>query len=223
MPERGVQGDARAQQGRGLVEGDAVGDAYGEGLVDDDLLRVAAVGGLAVLADGVVRADVALEAVLLQPRLAVLALTAGVDHAADTHLVADGELGDAGTDGLDDTGDLVPRNHREDGFAPALTGLVDVRVTDTGVLDVDQNVELTDFAALDGGALQRSLGGGRRIGGNSGGHAGILLIVVPHPACLRAYFADTSLPEIPGATQATALRTSAGPTTGGVRLMGVRP
>ena len=57
----------------------------------------------------VVGADVALEAVLLLAGLAVLALAAGVDHAADADAVADLVLGDLGADLLDDAGDLVAR------------------------------------------------------------------------------------------------------------------
>ncbi|MGX1118415.1 hypothetical protein RKD37_003778 [Streptomyces ambofaciens] len=169
--ERGVRGDAGAQQRGGLVQGDALGDAEDEVLVDDDLLGVAAVGGLAVLADAVVRHHVAARAVLLPAGLAVPALAAGVDHAADAHPVADGELGDAGADLGDDARDLVAGDHREDGLAPALTDLVDVGVADAGELDVDQDVMFTHLAPLDGGALQRRLGGGCCVRGDSG-HAG---------------------------------------------------
>ena len=84
----------------------------------------------------------------------------------------------------DDAGDLVAGHHREDRLAPALADLVDVGVADAGELDVDQHVVLADRAALDGGALQRSLGGGRGVRGNSG-HAGVLLAGSSCPACLR--------------------------------------
>jgi hypothetical protein len=44
---------------------------------------------------------------------AVLALAAGVDHAADPDPVADLVLRDLGADLGDDAGDLVARDHRE--------------------------------------------------------------------------------------------------------------
>lgn len=157
-----------AEQRRGHVQRQAVGDAHGVVLVHDDVRGVAAVGGGAVPVDGVVRGGVALGAVLLQAGLAVVALPAGVDHAADTHAVAHGELGDSGAGLGDDSGDLVAGDHREDALSPAVAGLVDVRVADTGELDVDQDVELTDRASLDGGALQRSLRGRGGVRSDSG-------------------------------------------------------
>src|SRR5439155_5231411 len=109
----------------------------------------------------------ALGAVLLETCLAVVALPAGADHAADADLVACLESGHAGADLGHHTRDLVAGHHREDRLAPALTGLVDVRVADTGVLDVDQDVVFADRPALDGGSLQRRLGGGCRVRGDS--------------------------------------------------------
>src|SRR5690606_30037913 len=61
--------------------------------------------------------------------------------------------------------------------------LVDVGVADARVLDVDQAVELADRAALDGGALQRGLGRGRGVSGDSG-HRWVLLGIGPRPVSL---------------------------------------
>src|SRR5690606_16454443 len=93
LAQRRVRRDARAEQRRGDVEADAVGDAAHEGVLDDDLLAVAAVGGFTVEADAVVGLHVALDAELLGACLAVLALAARVDRAADADAVADLVLG----------------------------------------------------------------------------------------------------------------------------------
>src|SRR5690606_26139985 len=111
LPQRRVGGDARAQQRRGDVEADALRDAAHEGVLHHDLLAVAAVGVLAVVADAVVGRDVALDAELLGARPAVLALTAGVDHAADPDPVADLELRHVRADRGDGPRDLVPGDH----------------------------------------------------------------------------------------------------------------
>ena len=96
-------GDARAQQRRGGVQRDRVGDAQHVVLVDDDRAAVAALGRLTVAADAVVGADhAAVVAVLLLTGLAVLAFAAGVDEAADADAVADLVLGDLGADLGDD-------------------------------------------------------------------------------------------------------------------------
>ena len=128
--ERRVQRDAGAEQRRGHVEADAVGDGEHEVLVDDDVGGVATLGRSAVLADGVVGVDGALQAVLLFTCQAVVALATGVDHAADADTVSDGVLGDTGSYLLDNAGDLVARHEREDDVAPLPACGVDVGVAD---------------------------------------------------------------------------------------------
>src|SRR5690606_30578712 len=181
--QRRVGGDARAQQRRGHVQRQLVRDPDDVVLIDHDGLRVAAVGGLPVLVQGVVGAGHALRAVLLLAAQAVLALAAEVDEAADADPVADRVPGDAGADLGDYAGDLVSGDHGEDRLARALLDLVDVGVADARVLDVDQDVELADRAALDGGALQRGLGRGRGVSGDSG-HRWVLLGIGPRPVSL---------------------------------------
>jgi hypothetical protein len=162
------------------------------------------------------------DAVLLQARLAVVALAAGVDHAADAHAVADRELGDAGADLGDDAGDLVAGDHREDGLAPALLGLVDVGVADTGELDVDQNVVLADgrrsmvvrsSGALAAGAAYAATVVMPKVLLRRGSAPGLPSGRARRPACSSSW-------EV---TQTTPLRTFAGPTTDGVRFVCVRP
>jgi hypothetical protein len=169
MPRR----DAGAQQRRGHVEPEGVGDAQHEGLVDDDLLAVAAVRRQAVLAHGVVRTDVAVEAVLLEAALAVLAVAAGVDHAADADAVADGVPADLGADLRDHAGDLVTGDERVHRLAPLVAAGVDVGVADAGVRDVDEDVGRSDVPPLDGRQLEGGLGGGGGVRGH-GQHAVIL-------------------------------------------------
>ena len=65
-----------------------------ERLAHDDVVGVAAVGGLAVVLAAVVGRDEALLAELLLAGLALRALAAGVDHAADADPVADLHVGD---------------------------------------------------------------------------------------------------------------------------------
>ena len=131
-----------------------------EVLGHDDVGGVAALGDGAVTVDGAVGAGVAGEAVLLLAGLAVDALAAGVDHAADADPVADGVLGHVGADLGDDAGDLVAGNQRVGLRAPVAADSVDVGVADAGVLDLDQDVVRADVAALDGGGDER-LGRGR--------------------------------------------------------------
>jgi len=96
--QRAVARDAGAKQGRGRGHVHLRGDDDGEGLVDDDVRRVAAVrdsAGIALLRRrGAVGADhAATAAVLLVSRLALLAAAARVHHAADAGGVANLELG----------------------------------------------------------------------------------------------------------------------------------
>ena len=96
------------------------------------------------------------------PLQAVVALAAGVDHAADADAVADGVPGDLGADLGDDAGDLVAGDQRVGLRAPVAADGVDVGVADAGELDVDQDVVRADVAALDGGGGQGPARRGRR-------------------------------------------------------------
>ena len=160
VAQRGVGGDAGAQQRRGDVELDALGDADHEVLGHDDVGGVAALGDGAVAVDGAVGAGVAGEAVLLLALQAVDALAAGVDHAADADAVADGVLGDFRADLGDDAGDLVAGDQRVLLRAPVAADGVDVGVADAGVLDLDQDVVRANVAALDGGGDEGSVADG---------------------------------------------------------------
>jgi hypothetical protein len=139
----------------------AVGDAHDEALIDDDVRRVPAARHGAVAVDGAVRLGVAGQAVLLLALLAVHALAARVDHAADADAVADRMLRDRSADFAHDAGDLVARDGRVRDFAPLAAAVVDVGMADAAELDLDQDVAWTDCASLDRQRDER-LADGRR-------------------------------------------------------------
>ena len=136
-----VGGDARAEERRGAGGVEALGHLEDEALVHHDLRGVAAVGGgLAVHLGAVVGEGGALLAELLEVFAARIAVAARVHHAAHAGQVADLELLDVGAHGLHAAHDLVAGHHGEDGAAPLVADLVDVRVADAAVEDVDVHV-----------------------------------------------------------------------------------
>ena len=86
--QRRVGGDPGAEQRRGELQLELVGDAHDEPLGDDDPVAVAAIGGLSVIPAPVVGFDRPPHAEHLLAGQAVLALAARVDHAAHTDPVA---------------------------------------------------------------------------------------------------------------------------------------
>ena len=153
--QRRVGGDPRAQQRGRDVQPEGIGDTHDEVVLHDDGRGVTAVGDVAVVILAVIRTHEALGAVLLEPCLAVVALTTGIDEHADAHPVPGLERRDLRTDLADNAGDLVSGHHREDRGEPLLARLVDVRVADPGVLDVDEDITRTQLASLDGVRLER--------------------------------------------------------------------
>ncbi len=144
-----VGGDAGAEQGSGTCGVEVGGNLQGEGLVEGDVLAVAAEGEIALFVLGVIGEDggVAL-AVLLFAVGAGGALAAAIDHAADGGEVADLELLDFGADLGDAADDLVAGNHGVERIAPFIAGLVNVGVTDATEIDVDHNVLRTGIPVL---------------------------------------------------------------------------
>lgn len=163
VDERGVERDSGAEQRRRGGQRKVLGYPQGERFVDHDVGGVAAVGQLAVPVAVVVGADVA-GAVLLLSRPAFVARAAGLDHDADADPVTGGEAGDGGAGRHHDARDLMAGDHRIGARAPAVRHLVDVGVADPRVLDLDQYIAVAQRTAGDGGAFERSLGGGRGIG-----------------------------------------------------------
>src|SRR3954462_15655192 len=128
--QRGVGGDAGAEQGSGRRCIDAVGNGQHVVGVDDDVGGVAALGGGAVAVGPGVGRDHALGAVLLVAVAAVGALAARVLHAADAYTIPHLVAGDVGSDLGDDTDDLVPRYDGERLGSPVAVDRVDVGVAD---------------------------------------------------------------------------------------------
>jgi hypothetical protein len=117
-------------------------------LFDYNTVRIAAVGNtskvhvLGVIGESQVRAE------LLEAGLALVAVTVGVNQAANCGKVAGLELGDCGADLGDTADDLmswyawVDSGHR----APFITDLMEVRVTDTAEKDFDLNIVFSRIA-----------------------------------------------------------------------------
>lgn len=68
-----------------------------------------------------------------------------------------GEFGYLGAYLGDDTGDLMTRDDGVVGASPLVADGVDIGVTDTGELDVDEDIVWTDLTTLDRGGNQGSL------------------------------------------------------------------
>ncbi len=158
FPQWRIRSNACAEQGGCNVEFHTVRNAQNVVVLDHDRRGVATVGDLTVGVLAVVRGDEALDAVVLQALQAVLALQARADENADPYAVTWLERGDVASDFLDDAGDLVPRNHGEDRGEPLFACLMDIRVADAGVLDVDEHIVRTEIAPLDGVGLERCSG-----------------------------------------------------------------
>ena len=167
MAQRRVGRDSGAQQGRRSVKLETVRNADDEVLVDDDVLGVAAVCDRSVTVDRAVGLRVAGEAVLLVARQAVLALAAGVDHAADADAVTGREVGHVGADLGDDAGYFVPGYRGVGDLSPLAACEVDVRVTDTAELDVDPDVLRPERSTLDLQRTERAVRGERADGASS--------------------------------------------------------
>jgi hypothetical protein len=126
-------------------------------LFDDNSVGIAAIGDASkvhvrrVIGEGHVRAE------LLETGLALVAVTVGVNQAADCSKVAGLELGDCGADLGDTADDLMSGNAWIDsGYpAPLVTDLVEVRVADTAEKDFDLNVVFARIASRDRGGGKR--------------------------------------------------------------------
>ncbi len=164
MAQRRVRRDAGAQQRRGGVEPDALGNLEDEVLGHDDVGGIAALGELAVLPDAAVGPGEPLEAVLLLALAAARALATGVDQAADADAVADGMPGDLGADLGDDPGDLMAGDDGVGHRTPLTARVVDVGVADAAELDLDEDVVRAEVTTLDGRRTEGLRRGRGRVG-----------------------------------------------------------
>ena len=127
-------------------------------LVDDDGLRVAAVGDAARVLVGRIEGQRHVGAELLVAVAAMRAGQVGVDHAADGGQVARLDLGDAGADPGHPADDLVARHDRVDrrhDVVPLVADHVQVRMADPAEEDLDLDVAFAGLAALDGDPVER--------------------------------------------------------------------
>ena len=133
-------------------------DMQHEGFLDDDGLRVAAVGVFAAEQRAVVGTGEAVVAVLLLAFAAGRTMAAAVDHAADAGEVARLELADPATDGNDAADDLVTGHRRIKRVLPLVAGGVDVRMADAAIEDLDLHIVRARVAPFDLVGGQRAAG-----------------------------------------------------------------
>ncbi len=157
-PQRRIGGDARAQQGRDRRQIQLWRDTQSVGLIDDDIIRVSAIGRLAVFIPAVVRQHQMVLAILLLPVHATRADTARIHQATDPGQVAYSKFAYLSA-GLDDTpDDLMAGNHGINRTAPLVADLVDIRMADPAILNLDDNVGWTGCAPVKRKRLQSRLG-----------------------------------------------------------------
>ena len=115
-----------------------------------DLSGVTAVGRrFAILLVAIVSGAHPSFAVLFIALFALRTLTTGINETSDSDEVANLEFRDL-VSGLDyATDNLVARNHGVDRSAPFVAGLMDIRMADTTILDVDLNVSGLHFTPLE--------------------------------------------------------------------------
>ena len=126
--------------------------------VDNDAVRIAAVGDAAGVFIGEVVGEGEVRTELFEAFLAVGAGAVGVDHAADGGEVADLEFGDGGADFGDAPDDFMARDAGIDGghnAAPLIAGLVEIGVADAAEEDFDLNVGRGWIAPHDRGRGKR--------------------------------------------------------------------
>jgi hypothetical protein len=170
--QRRIGGDAGAQQGRGRIQRDAVGDGHDIVLVDHDGGGIAALGDRLAGAGrlGIGRAiglDHAGHAILLLALAAGRALAAAVDHAADADPVADLEAADIRAHRRHHARDLVTRHDRIGRVAQVVLHDVQVGVADARVLDLDGHIVRARIAPVE--VVGRQRGGAGRGGEGAGG------------------------------------------------------
>jgi hypothetical protein len=117
-------------------------------LVDYNLRRVSAVGrGLAILLIAIVGNDQTIPTILLQPCSAVGALPTGIDEAANASEVAHFELLHLVAHSRYPANDLVSRHHGVNGVAPFVADLMDIRVANATIDNLDLYVVGTNLSA----------------------------------------------------------------------------
>jgi len=157
-----VQRNTCTKQGCAGVQRQVLRHAQHVILIHDNSLGIAAVGRVSFLVACVVSPDGTYRAVLFQSLAALCASSAGVHETANSNLVAYFVTADLIADSRHDAGDLVPRNHGEYRFllilAPFVASLMNVGMADPAIFDVDNDVVLSRFSALELPRSERSFG-----------------------------------------------------------------
>src|SRR5581483_8901508 len=164
VAQRRIGRDAGAQQRRRAVERHTVGNLDDEVFVHDDARRIAAVSRrLFVLLVAVVSEAPAALAVLLVAGPARLAFAARIDETADAYGVAGAIFFHLPADGGDAAHDLVAGDHWKYRVGPFAARLVNVRVADAAINDIDQHIAPAGLAPLDRIGRQRARRSQRRV------------------------------------------------------------
>jgi len=154
-----------------------VADLQDELVLHHDILRIAAERvARRIIGFAIIGADEAALAILLQPFVAGGAALAAVDHAADADRVADLEGADMIANRGHMADDFVAGNAGIEGAVPFGTDLVQVRMADAAIGDIDCDIMRTDGAAFDVEGFERLVGGVGAIG--FGGHGDVPLLEV---------------------------------------------
>ncbi len=137
-----------------------VGHAQNIVLVSDDAVGITSIGRRALLIASVVGPDRLHAAVLLHPRLALGTRAARIYVTAHANFIAHLVFRNLATYRVHNSGDLMPGYHGEDHFllilAPLIARLVNVRVANAAVFDLDHHIMLPRFATLKAIGPQRS-------------------------------------------------------------------
>jgi hypothetical protein len=85
---------------------------------------------------------------LLQTVLTVLAVAAGIDHAAGSRNISDFKFGHRITHSTYPTYNLVARYHREDTATPFIPNLVKIRMANATICNVKLNIVRAYFTPV---------------------------------------------------------------------------
>jgi hypothetical protein len=89
--------------------------------------------------------------------MAVIALSAGVNHAPYPYSIADGILGDFRTNLSDNPGDFVTWNERIFYRSPLAASSMNVGVANTGVLYLNENIMRLKVSTLNSSKLEGTI------------------------------------------------------------------
>jgi hypothetical protein len=155
VTQRRVGRDAGAEERSDGGEGQPVRDAQRERFVHDDALGVAAVGDASgVCVRAVIREHWKALAELFESLCATGARATRADHAADAGQVTLAKPRDGAADADNLPDDLVPGDAGVDRVLPLVTGLVQIRMADAAIQNLNVNVARTHSTPFDRERLQ---------------------------------------------------------------------